>query len=463
MVVLGLLLALCLYPVIVGFLKRRQRDKRLRQQRLDDEAALSGPTTADGVPPRLSSSESLKHSGTLTRGYDRDVAAAPVPREEGIPDPDPALLDFAQCDQETARGAVEYMPQDLRDDQPGVLKGTSEDYYRTSIPSSAFGMVDQPATAADPSTRTASRASSFSNNVRHMFRRKSDRNQTLSSVGSSHHGDENGATPLQRIITAEEPMADSPTQMSPRSTPPPHTPGLRALPATTSRGLSAEPPSASLSNASSPRALLKSPSPPHDPAPGTVNPMDIMAPSTESELWHRTEHQLFASSHESPPPQHLQPPADLDHLSPGSSNPASSPSVQVSSANDDTPEQPKFSQNDVDMGEENLLHTGSANNAGRHPSFPSEHSTPLPGPAFTDVSSQNTPSTQLDTPSPDSRNSSDFRHSVSPGLVANHVPSPVKNQDGMYHCDEPGCTQSFDQPHKLKYVFSTELISRAPR
>ncbi|KAJ6783516.1 hypothetical protein PWT90_02047 [Aphanocladium album] len=447
-IIFCLLLVFCLYPVIVGCLKRRKRDQHLHQQRLDTEAAIDNGDAHDSAPPRLSSSESLKHSNTLTRGYDFDPAA--VPRSEGAPDADPALVNFAQYDPQTARGTVEYMPQDMIDDQPGVLKGTSEDYYRTSIPSSAFGMVDQP--VAETSTRTNSRASSLSHNVRHMFRRKSDRNQTLNSVNSSNNGTEQGATPLQRIITAEEPMADSPTELSPSSSPAPQSPALRPPPSATSRGLSAEPPSAALSTASSPRALLKSPSPPHNPAPGTVNPMDIMAPSTESEQWHRTEYQLYASSYESPPPQPLQPPAELDHVSPHSLNQASSPEVHVSSANEeDTPEQPSFGQNQIVMGEDNLLHAANMTASGRHPSFPSEYSTPLPGPGFTDVSSQNTPSTQLDTPSPDSRNSSDFRHSASPGLVANHVPSPVKNPDGMYYCDEPGCAQSFDQPHKLKH------------
>lgn len=457
-VIFALLLAFCLYPVIVGCIKRRQRERRLHKQRLDAESAIAAGqgTTAHDGQPRLSSSESLKQSSSLNRGVEFDPTA--VEQSQGVPNPDATLLDFAKYDAETAQGAVEYMPQDMVDDQPGVLKGTSEDYYRTSIPSSAFGMVDTPVTA-ESSMRTNSRASSLSHNIRHAFRRKSERNHTLDSVNSGVNG-EQGATPLQRIITAEEPLAHSPTELSPTASPQPQSPALKPPPSATSRALSAEPPSsATLSAASSPRALLKSPSPPHNPAPGTVNPMDIMAPSTESEQWHRTEYQLYASSYESPPPATgLQPPAELDHLSPGSlSNQASSPSVQVSSPNDDTPEQPPTVSNDVEMGEDHLLHANNVNNlsnAGRHPSLPSEHSTPLPGPGFTDVSSQNTPSTQLDTPSPDSRNSSDFRHSASPGLTANHVPSPVKNQDGLYQCDEPGCTQSFDQPHKLKYVYT---------
>ncbi len=451
-----LLLVFCLYPVVVGWLKRRKRERRLEQLRRDDEAAIAqGHDASDGARPRLSSSDSLKHSNALSRGYDFDPAA--VPQSEGVPNPDPAPLNFGQYGPETATAAVEYMPTDIVDDQPGILKGTSEDYYRTSIPSSAFGMVDEP--VPEISTRTTSRASSLSHNIRHMLRRKSDRNQTFNSVNSSNNGGDQGATPLQRIITAEEPMAESPTELSPSSSPAPQSPGLRAPPLATPRSLSAEPPGGALSNGSSPRALLKSPSPPNNPAPGTVNPMDIMAPSTESEQWHRTEFQLSASSYESPPTQ-LQPPAELDHVSPGNTNHASSPEVHVSSANEDTPEQRPFGQNYPFAGEDNLLHADNFTAAGRHPSFPSEYSTPLPGPGFTDVSSQNTPSTQLDTPSPDSRNSSDFRHSASPGMIANHVPSPVKNQDGMYQCDEPGCTQSFDQPHKLKYIYLLRISSK---
>ncbi|OAA75264.1 Zinc finger domain-containing protein, C2H2-type [Akanthomyces lecanii RCEF 1005] len=451
-VVFCVLLAFCLYPVIVGCLKRRKRERRLRQHRLDEEAAIAnGQDASDGARPRLSSSDSLKHSNALARGHDFDPAA--VPQSEGVPNPDPVLLNFGQYGPETAKATFEYMPKDMvdgQDDKPGILKGTSEDYYRTSIPSSAFGMVDEPI-LAEISTRTISRASSLSHNVRHMFRRKSDRNQTLSSVNSSNNGADQGATPLQRITTAEEAMAESPTELSPSSSPAPQSAVFRPPPSATPRGLNAEPRSIGLSNTPSPRALLKSPSPPNNPAPGTVNPMDIMAPSTQTEQWHRIEYQLSSSWYESPPSQALQPPAELDHVSPGSTNQASSPEVHVSSANDDTPEQKASESNHTFAGEDNLLHADNISSAGRHPSFPSEHSTPLPGPGFTDVSSQNTPSTQLDTPSPDSRNSSDFRHSASPGMVANHVPSPVKNQDGMYQCDEPGCTQYFDQPHKLKH------------
>ncbi|KAM3559822.1 hypothetical protein MY1884_001481 [Beauveria asiatica] len=441
-----LLLVFCLYPVIVGCLKRRKRDRRLNQH-LDVEATIThGHDASDGPRPRLSSSDSLKNSHTLSRGYDFDPAA--LPQTEGVPSPDPALLNFAWYDPATATGTVEYMPEDMVDDgQPGVLKGTSEDYYRASIPSSAFGMSDVPF-SVEPST--TSRASLLSHNVRRMFRRKSDRNQTVSSVGSSNNGTEQGATPLQRIITAEGAMAESPTQLSPSSSPSPQSRAVKLPPVATPKGPSAESPDTALSNMS-PRALLHSPSPPHNPAPGTVNPMDIMAPSTESELWHRTEAQIYASSYEAPPPQPLQSPANMDQSSPDDMNLASSPEAFVNSTNEDTPEQNNFAQSQSDASEEKRPHTDNIKPVGRHPSFPSEHSTPLPGPGFTDVSSQNTPSTQLDTPSPDSQNSSDFRHSASPGLIANHVASPVKNQDGMYQCDEPGCTQSFDQPHKLKH------------
>ncbi|KAJ4147632.1 hypothetical protein LMH87_002144 [Akanthomyces muscarius] len=413
-VVFCVLLAFCLYPVIVGCLKRRKRERRLRQHRLDEEAAIAnGQDASDGARPRLSSSDSLKHSNALARGHDFDPAA--VPQSEGVPNPDPVLLNFGQYGPETAKATFEYMPKDMvdgQDDKPGILKGTSEDYYRTSIPSSAFGMVDEPI-LAEISTRTISRASSLSHNVRHIFRRKSDRNQTLSSVNSSNNGADQGATPLQRITTAEEAMAESPKELSPSSSPAPQ----------------------------SAYRLIQ-----HAISASTAQ---VAIPSEQPST--RIEYQLSSSWYESPPSQALQPPAELDNVSPGSTNQASSPEVHVSSANDDTPEQKASESNHTFAGEDNLLHADNITSAGRHPSFPSEHSTPLPGPGFTDVSSQNTPSTQLDTPSPDSRNSSDFRHSASPGMVANHVPSPVKNQDGMYQCDEPGCTQYFDQPHKLKH------------
>lgn len=83
----------------------------------------------------------------------------------------------------------------------------------------------------------------------------------------------------------------------------------------------------------------------------------------------------------------------------------------------------------------------------RHPSYPSDLSTPLPGPASTNPSTLNTPATQLDSPSPKSESTSDYRHSASPSNGINTI-SP---RTGAYHCDEPGCSQVFDQPHKLKH------------
>jgi hypothetical protein len=408
------------------------------------------------------SSDSIPHGPTLTRGhtFDDEVRGG---KEEPAPidRPDPLLLGFGCYDPATHQGTIEYMPQDLVDDQPGVLKGTSEDYYRPSIPSEAFGMISTPEPIAEVPIRSLSRAGTFGHNVKHMFARRS-RDRTMSSNDSSHPSDtqspSTGPAPLPTIITSEEAVAASPTELSPTSSALPSLPGPDASPYTLSR--SPEPLTKSPPSPLGERGLSKSPSPPYNPAPGTVNPMDIMAPSTQSEFWHRTEHQLFTSSHEStsPLPQPLisEPEGQISHTTSDGPSPKTTPDQKTGAGTGPTNAEASEAQ-DVVMQEvqpQKYLSSNTIPENGRHPSFPSEHSTPLPGQAFTDVSSQTTPSTQIDSPSPASMNSSDFRHSASPGKVTenvDNVPSPKPN--GLYHCDEPGCNQTFDQPHKLKYVF----------
>lgn len=450
------LLVFCLYPVIVHYIKRHQRARRHLQ--LDAELANGGVgPNGEPLPHRISSSDSIKEGG-LSRGVDTTDSNV-----------DSQVLNFAHYDPNAPPAAYtpfdgEYMPQDMEDDQPGVLKGTSEDYYRPSIPSEAFGMVpmpDVPEDAANPPIRPLSRTSTLSANVKHMFRRKSARDRTMSSHTSSDDQSSSsaayqtyGGVQMQRIVTNEEVVAESPTELSPSTSHhgPNNLASTNAAPATTSREASSlsPPPQSPHEN-----RLKYSPSPQH-PAPGTVNPMDIMAPSTESELWHQTEHRLFVSSHESSPeaqpmedsPGHfddaVSPKSIEQHITPtvNEPEPATSPdtaleqSEQADTVMDDLPSHAHLNSTYVPEN-------------GRHPSFPSEHSTPLPGTAFTDASSsQPTPSTQTDTPSPESLNSSDFRHSASPS--AGQIPQASPKSHGVFPCDEPGCNQVFDQPHKLK-------------
>ncbi|RFU75638.1 hypothetical protein TARUN_6614, partial [Trichoderma arundinaceum] len=401
----------------------------------------------------------------------------------------------------------EFAPPISDDHQPGVLKGTSADYYSPDIPSEAFGMVTQPDTALEsPVQPASSRASSLRYNMMQMFRRKSGKDATLDSTLSritisedpQHPAD---ATPLQTIITTGD-RVESPTNISTASlplsrTPSHHQPGAEAG-AGVEAGASLAPVSPPTSNAAEPfskttppesppfpsyQQFRKSPSPPVA-APGTVNPMDIMPASTESEVWHRTEHQLYEAFHKpspsdpaafpqeafangtaipspspTPPETQAQPiftvqsPDSTNHteLVPDHINNSRNNNNNNTSSSDNDPTHVQLDHADVVMPDAAVPPPNHDHNLaapdGRHPSYPSDQSTPLPGPSFTDVSSQNTPSTQLDTPSPESVGSSDFRHSASPHSGASsHSP-----RTGVYRCDEPGCNQFFDQPHKLKH------------
>lgn len=469
--------------------------------------ADSSAAAASGSHRRLSSSDSLKQSGNLTRGQNgiereskelewnasRDNEALSGSRAVfGHPDsfsmdgatdetydyaatnsfrPQPAPFLPLQCYD------GEFAPPVADDDQPGVLKGTSADYYSPSIPSEAFGMITQPTMAANPPVHSPSRGSSLRYNVKQMFRRKSGRDRTLSSTTSptEHTGSMpsaavphlEGATPMQHIITDGH-HVESPTNVSPTSMTMPDFPASQASQAPMSPPSSSSPDAMVKTPPLSPfseRQARKAPSPPMYAAPGTVNPMDIMPASTESEVWHRTEHQLYTSTNETTKPQ----PNDYDSTMPSPSpTPPDSQDLatellaQPFTATDQgftyttDPAEPTYAVDSVmpDVPDYHHLHP-TASPEGRHPSYPSEHSTPYPGHAFTDVSSQNTPSTQIDSPSPQSLGSSDFRHSVSPQPVLS-VPSP---KNGVFHCDEPGCQQVFDQPHKLKYVKTSLELS----
>ncbi|KAH6607186.1 hypothetical protein Trco_003499 [Trichoderma cornu-damae] len=584
------LLAICLYPCLLYLKRRRSGQPR---PAFDAEAAMaaaaagnSGSSTSGGgassPPKRLSSSDSYRPKAELTRGGDfgdrgsndyGDWGRQPVdnggvggngyalPLSAAYLQPgDPGLVENGLAEEYRVRAAPfpllgcydgEFAPPMADDHQPGVLKGTSADYYSPDIPSEAFGMVTQPDPALEsPIQPASSRASSLRHNMMQMFRRKSARDATLDSTLSrttiTEHPPRSadaspqldGATPLQAIITAAD-RVESPTNISSASLPlssrassqrrqPADQARARAqaqaqAPAGAPAGAPAEEVEASLAPASPPfssaaepcpkttppesppssfpsyQQFRKSPSPPVA-APGTVNPMDIMPASTESEVWHRTEHQLYEAFHKPPPsgPAALPPQEgfangtsmpspsptppetqaqpiltvqspdsanhtieltipdhghdhDHDHDHDNNNNNSSSSNSNGGGGNSNHQTHTQFDSGDVAMLDATALPPnpdhGLAAPDGRHPSYPSDQSTPLPGPSFTDVSSQNTPSTQLDTPSPESVGSSDFRHSASPHSGAgSHSP-----RTGVYRCDEPGCNQFFDQPHKLKH------------
>lgn len=441
------LLTFCLYPVIVGRINRQKR-----QRRDDAEAAVQHAGGDHGAgkgdsQQRTSSSESCKEEVELARG-DLDIEpAAGTGTQYQLSRGDSDLI----SSKFVAQFGEEYMPQDLKDDQPGVLKGTSEDYYRVSIPSEAFGMVTQTEVETEISkSPTPSRASSFTHNVRHMFRRSNSREHTI--PGRTSQDDGFGAAGIQRSIKKEGPLAESPIEHI-YPTPPaaPITVASRAI------GMESGDSDLPKSPPQSPRQIETqhrlSASPPQNPAPGTVNPMDIMPASTQSEHWHKTEHQLFSTSHESPKVEDEVPVASPEPI-----NEAATLSPVANETSDDFDALFHYDDSELNsiimdgMMSHKQLNLMPTTDLGRLPSNPSEQSTPLPGPAFTDASSQPTPSTQTDTPSPESIIGSDFRSSHSPQIT--HPATLSAKPHHQFRCDEPGCDQSFDQPHKLKYDMS---------
>ncbi|KAL6797719.1 hypothetical protein GGI42DRAFT_83266 [Trichoderma sp. SZMC 28013] len=523
------LLAICLYPCFL-YLKRRRRSHSHPQydpEIVGADGAGHGSSASGGAntpPKRLSSSDSYKHKGDLTRGGEGDGGSADYGRwdahaEHGLNNSysfplttaylqpgDPGLINGGIADEYRVKAQPfpllgcddgEFAPPLTDDLEPGVLTGTSADYYSPHIPSEAFGMVMQPDTPVDlpPQPPSSSRSSSLRLNMMHMFRRKTGRDATLDSTitrttipeGDPASAQLDGATPLQAITSGDH--VESPTNLSAASLPLSHHHQPDAEAATEASLAPVSPPVSNAPEPSSKASLpdssafpsyhqfRKSPSPPVA-SPGTVNPMDIMPASTETEVWHKTEHQLYEAFHKpslsdpaaslpqegpangavmpspspTPPETQLQPVFTVQ--SPGSTNHTEFiPDYITTTTNPNTDNgqaNAQLDNGDVVMQDASLPpnhdHSLAAPD-GRHPSYPSDHSTPLPGPSFTDVSSQNTPSTGLDTPSPESVGSSDFRHSASPHSGAgSHSP-----RTGVYRCDEPGCNQSFDQPHKLKH------------
>ncbi|KAG5914160.1 hypothetical protein E4U42_000658 [Claviceps africana] len=504
-VVAAALLAFCLYPVIVHQIKRRRRaDGPLDAETGIQAQHIKGSTLHPHPHRRLSSTDSFEHNGRLSgngrlgRGIQRSRKPdetridANLAHTEQTPDASrhlPTATGQDACQHDVDVDAFDdeyrdettpfpyYMPASMPDDNPGVLNGTSHDYYRPSIPSSAFGMV----TAPDPivPVRTLSRGSSLTHNLKHMFRRSSGGGASLASVlysqvkptsSGAHTANDPGPT-----VTFGHPE-DSPTAFSPATTsmqPHPATVSTAASPpaateahAAAAAAAAAEPPSQPIVTTppQSPRidrvAFRPSPSPPYDPAPGTVNPMDIMPASTQSEMRHRTEHQLLASSYGSGGgPSSASDRADQEDASAFTPPPVSesSPADAAQAALSLTPTNqnalPEVLKQEyrhvpmVDLHSHDHLSPSVILDTRRHPSYPSDYSTPFPAAHSTGPSTENTPSTQLDSPSPGSMNSFDYGHSTSPqpGLA-----SPT--QVGLlFPCDEPGCSQVFDQPHKLKH------------
>ncbi|EYB26377.1 hypothetical protein FG05_08646 [Fusarium graminearum] len=509
-VIVGIaLVALCSYPFIIRRIRRRRQVHSHGPGDANDPE--TGETPTAGSSPtvdhqrRLSSQDSFKPSGENTRGgvdgsvkdldwASHDALIQPNGQPQALTQPDIGhrlntnlpSQDFNNAqpgfDNSIPRSAPfsvdgtyeEYMPQSIGDAHDGTLNGTSADYYSPAVPSEAFGMFPTEEPRPEPQ-RSWSRGSSLKHNLKQLFSRKSTRDQSFSSPTSLSltEGPETTRAaphttqdvPLQRITTAGDPT-ESPTDITAPavdSFPVPHTAQALGSPIALPSTLPKDAVSSSPEYSPTTFNFNASQSPPTHPAPGTVNPMDMMPASTESELWHRTNYELYVAQSS---PQQLHP-----SMEPGRNDgPVDSPSPLTLAPNTPQPqpqllpviqsptptqsettlkkEEPDESH-DVSMSDIPSNHHLSPlpDSSVRHPSYPSDASTPQPGPASTNPSSLNTPATQLDTPSPHSGTSSDHRPSVSPGNGASNL-SP---KNGVYACDEPGCHQVFDQAHKLKH------------
>ncbi|KAH6888121.1 hypothetical protein B0T10DRAFT_68629 [Thelonectria olida] len=490
-------LALCfLYPVVIRRIIRRRRQQRRDKEKQDAEAGqIPSPGQSAGTDHerRVSSQDSFKPSDDLARGgvdtsSVKDVAWTPV---DGIARSDSQRLDqvprsvpidnnvqprFTQPIRSESQITAftgyeeEFVPESIINTRDGTLNGTSADYYNPQVPDSAFGMTEEPQAQPDPE-RSLSRGSSLRHNLKQMFSRKSTRDQTSPTspiFGESFDFNNRNISfsqdaPLQRITTAEV-TTESPTDI--------HPPASDMLPPSDSQALGSpiNLPVKQNSDATQhvhtpPQSppefkFASSASPPTHPAPGTVNPMDIMPAMTQSEQWHRTEHQLYMSYTQSSPttlPPSDQPPPEVptDSPSPFTLPPSfpiaiATPIVQTPTP---TQEYASFKQEPLDEVDVAMVEIPSHNHLtpaperdARHQSYHSDVSTPFPGPASTNASTLNTPATQLDTPSPNSEGTSDYNHSVSP-----HSGSNLSPRTGGFPCNEPGCGQVFDQPHKLKH------------
>ncbi|KAL6917786.1 hypothetical protein FSHL1_009216 [Fusarium sambucinum] len=510
-VIVGLaLVALCSYPFIIRRIRRRRQDHSYGPGDANDpetgEAPTAGSSPTVDHQRRLSSQDSFKPSGENTRGgvdgsvkdldwAPHDALIQPNGQTQPLNQPNtghgldtnlPAQsFNDAQpgFDNSIPRSAPfgidetyheEYMPQSIGDAHDGTLNGTSADYYSPAVPSEAFGMFTAEEPRPEPQ-RSWSRGSSLKHNLKQMFSRKSTRDQSFSSPTSLSLAEGPETTraapytaqdvPLQRITTAGDPT-ESPTDITAPAAdllPVPQPAQALGSPITLPSTLPKDAVSSSPNYSPTTFNFNASQSPPSHPAPGTVNPMDMMPASTESELWHRTNYQLYVAQSS---PQQMHP-----SMGPGGNEgPVDSPSPLALAPNTPQPqpqllpviqsptptqsetalkkEEPDESQ-DISMSDipsnDHLSPLPDSNV--RHQSYPSDASTPQPGPASTNPSSLNTPATQLDTPSPHSGASSYHRPSVSPGTGASNL-SP---KNGVYACDEPGCHQVFDQAHKLKH------------
>lgn len=356
----------------------------------------------------------------------------------------------------------EFYPQSPSDNHAGILQGTSADYYSPEIPSEAFGMFTEPQDDV-PAERLPSRGSSLRFMIKQMLPQKDSRRRTLSSHADVEATYDNatsglsslrGPVVLHSVLPNEEP-----------SVPAIDTSQTQASWQHRCSRLSSTNRASPTANATSALRIVDgfSPSPPipSSPAPGTINPMQIMPASTLSERYHQIEQELYSQALRFPLSLPSEQPLPIQYApiitSPSPSlGPPSQEEAKASRSDQSSQKSPTAAElvekEDVAMTDapfHALLSPRPAPDSVRRPSrYVSEGSAQLPGPASTVPSTHSTSSTQLGTSSPESMGSSDFRTSTSPQTGLD-VPSLG---DAGFHCDEPRCNQVFDQPHKLKYV-----------
>lgn len=486
------LLVCCLYPVVVHYVKKHRRSKRMS---FECEYGFRGQPSV--LQRRLSSSDSLKNgdsSSSKERGFSGQdpyaayaqgqqarqppAGVAPTATHDGSA---PDAIELVAAQNHDYYSSFPFYYQDVVPASAGpqqiVLKGTSEDYYSPHIPSEAFGML--PMSESDMSNiptqpgRSMSKGSSLRYNVRSLFRRRGmDDHAIALPVPYTDQPPPNQQPQLplpppqdpsqvQQFYYAHE-TSQAPTEFAPMAMDFYHA-GFPAH-----HGLD---PMGGMSHGM-PQQINGDPSDPSTafalgfPNPATVNPMDIMPASTESEMWHRTDFQLFSTAYDDSPDGQssstemgpmtasgsaLPPPPSVHDALPVSAQ-VYQPLTPVPSSMIPQPEMPRldeglYTQDVKPVRPPPPPSSLPSMSAPPRPPVPSLPPPPVPGLSSTNPStiSSSTPSAH-DSPSPDSLNSSDYGHSASPHDVTS-VPSP---RGGVYSCEEPGCNQVFDQPHKLK-------------
>ncbi|TDZ21283.1 Zinc finger protein 143 [Colletotrichum orbiculare MAFF 240422] len=351
--------------------------------------------------------------------------------------------------------------------------------------------TDEPSSAAPPPRRSSSRASSLKTNLFGMLRRMSTKDSTTTRS--------KGYPTQTTSQVLREGLSDSPTELGPPT---------RELVPSSSRQLASpfapvsplsETGETDVAHDSKVEKPTESPPvlPPIAPAPGTVNPMDIMAPSNSAEHnWH-TDRQLYHIAH--PPPKPAEPaekPAPTPE--PSQALTPQSPELpfeqhqqylqqqqqhqlhkQQLLQDQQQQQQQQWQQTGFTKGTSTTYVNGSAPTNGWHSSDaeqdirmndgphltdhshlavdqpyyrssfdgnmtdPSDHSPAMAGHASSRASYQTTPNTLIDSsPSPRSDDSLDIRNSTSPYPGLQQSPR-------SFMCDE--CGRFFDQVHKLNH------------